>query len=106
MRTSVVSNTSLQKRIETYQMPLEKEHGPIIGGTTLRVKLGFKTAAAFRQAVKRDKLPVPVFKLPKRRGHFARVIDIATWLAEIDEMVENSKQFTKRTDQPNTELAS
>lgn len=36
---------------------------------------------AFRQALARNTVPIRVFGLPKRRGKFAFVEDVAYWLA-------------------------
>lgn len=55
--------------------------GPIVGNDDLCAALGYPSREAFRQALARGQVPVPVFALPKRRGKFALVKDIATWLA-------------------------
>lgn len=50
-----------------------------MGGARLTCILGYPSQAAFRQAVARG-VPVPVFTIEGRRGKFAHVHDIATWL--------------------------
>jgi len=55
--------------------------GPTLGGEDLWVALGYPSMEAFRQALSRGLLPVPVFSLPHRRGKFALVKDVAQWLA-------------------------
>lgn len=60
---------------------LLKEYGPMLFGDSLRRALGYVSADAFRQAVSRGSIPVPVFALPKRRGKYALVKDVALWLA-------------------------
>lgn len=56
-------------------------HGPMLGNDDLRVALGYPSREAFRQALTREQVPVPVFSLPRRRGKFALVKDVAAWLA-------------------------
>jgi hypothetical protein len=60
---------------------------PLLGGAQLWRTLGFRTAAAFRQALHRKTLPVPVFSLPGRSGKFARRVDVDQWLAQIDALI-------------------
>ena len=61
---------------------LIEQYGPILGGKNLSNVLGFPSIAAFRQALWRKRIPVPVFSLPQRRGKFALSRDVAVWLAE------------------------
>ncbi|MBB5393050.1 MULTISPECIES: hypothetical protein [unclassified Herbaspirillum] len=56
-------------------------YGPLMSGDDLRNALGILTKEAFRQALVRKTLPVPVFPLENRRGKFALTIDVANWLA-------------------------
>ncbi|KZW99040.1 hypothetical protein JL49_19615 [Pseudoalteromonas luteoviolacea] len=58
------------------------KHGPIIGGTELYIALGFSSASAFRQAVRRKTIPNIVFSLESRKGKFALTFDVAEWLAK------------------------
>jgi hypothetical protein len=55
---------------------------PIISSENLKAVLAYGTVDAFRQAIVRKKLPVPLFEMENRRGKFALVKDIATWLVE------------------------
>lgn len=55
---------------------------PIIGDEQLQKALGYKTLNAFRQAVSRKTVPVPVFTMEKQHGKFALVKDVAQHLAE------------------------
>lgn len=64
------------------EIDLFNRYGPMIGGNDLRAVLGFPSMEALRQALSRGKLPVAVFKLPRRRGNFALVKDVAKWLAQ------------------------
>jgi hypothetical protein len=42
--------------------------------------LGYPSQGAFRQALARGRIPVPVVTIEGRRGRFAQVADIARWL--------------------------
>lgn len=60
---------------------MERQYGPLLGGTALYRALGLPSAAAFRQAAGREALPVQVFSIPHRRGRFALTREVALWLA-------------------------
>lgn len=62
---------------------LLSHYGPMIGQDELRQVLGYATMDAFRQALSRRQLPVPVFALPNRRGKYALAKDVAVWLASM-----------------------
>lgn len=57
-------------------------HGPLLSGPELVRALGFRNAAALRQARHRGHLAVRVFSLPNRKGPFAMTSDVADWLYE------------------------
>lgn len=65
--------------IESY---LFDRHGPLLADDALRIALGYKTTDAFRQALTRKTVPVPVFSIKNRRGKYALVKDVASWLAQ------------------------
>jgi hypothetical protein len=56
-------------------------HGPVLAGNDLYRALGFRSAAAFRQAKSRRQVGVRVFNLPHRRGVFAYSHEVADWLS-------------------------
>lgn len=58
-------------------------YGPIVGGARLSRALGYPSPEAFRQALVRGRVPVPVFTIPGRRGKFAHVRDIARWAHQL-----------------------
>jgi len=62
---------------------LLKLHGPIMTGDHLLKALGYVSQEALRQSIVRDTVPVPIFKMEKRRGYFVLVKDIASYLATI-----------------------
>jgi hypothetical protein len=66
-------------RIADFEFDDPYASSPLIGGAELERLLGFKTSGAFRQAVHRNTLPIPVFSLANRRGKFAFKKDIAEW---------------------------
>lgn len=64
-------------------LELNEKYGQLLGGNDLWKVLGYPTAEAFRQACSREVLPVNVFSIPHRRGKFAKVRDVATWLESL-----------------------
>jgi len=66
--------------LEELESRLTRSLGAIVGGITLSRTLGYRTQGAFRQALARKRVPVPVFALEGRRGRFAYTGDIARWL--------------------------
>jgi len=60
---------------------LMERYGPLLSNDNLRVALGFVSMDAFRQALARKTMPIPVFPLPNRRGKYALVKDVAIWLS-------------------------
>lgn len=63
------------------------ENGPIVSGKALWETLGFRSAAAFRQAKAQGRLGLPVFSIPNRRGTFAYAEDVATWIKNLSKEV-------------------
>lgn len=70
--------TDLAKDLER---DLHEQHGPLIANKALSAALGYPSMNAFRQALVRRTVPVPVFTPENRRGKFALVKDVAAWLA-------------------------
>lgn len=67
---------------ELLERELMGRHGPLISNDDLRVALGYVSMDAFRQALARKTMPIPVFPLPNRRGKYALVKDVALWLSQ------------------------
>jgi hypothetical protein len=61
---------------------LSERYGEVIGGRTLWHALGYKTSSAFKQALARKSLSLPIFFMPGRKGHFALTRDVADWLVQ------------------------
>lgn len=57
-----------------------KQYGPVMNGKDLYLSLGFKTYSAFYRAMQLKELGVDVFRLPKRRGWFAKTTEVASWI--------------------------
>lgn len=70
--------SSLAKDLED---DLISRYGPMLSNETLRIALGYPSKEAFRQALSRNRVPIPVFSLPKQRGKYALAKDVAAWLA-------------------------
>lgn len=64
-------------------LELTEKYGQLLGGHDLWKILGYPTAEAFRQACTREVVPINVFSIPRRRGKFARVRDVAIWLESL-----------------------
>ncbi|WP_217807044.1 hypothetical protein [Andreprevotia lacus] len=57
-------------------------HGPMLPSRVLWKVLGYSSAAAWRQSIRRQTVPVPIFKLEGRSGYFALSRDVAQWMAQ------------------------
>lgn len=57
----------------TIEKELFDRYGPLIADDALRIALGYKTTDAFRQALTRKTVPIPIFTFPNRRGKYALV---------------------------------
>jgi hypothetical protein len=64
-------------------MDIQRQYGPLVGGADLLQILGFPSSEAFRQALSRGSIPVPIFAIPNRRGKFALAQDLAVWLTQL-----------------------
>lgn len=83
------SNESLVTLLERDLVQL---HGPLMTGEVLRLALGYPSKDAFRQAIARKTIPIPVFGIEKRRGKFALTKDVAVWI------VAQRERVTARSD--------
>lgn len=68
----------LQQALENDLLRL---YGPVLTGEDLQKVLGYRTRDAYRQAVARKVVPVPLFEMAQRRGKFALAKDVACYLA-------------------------
>lgn len=81
-RPALTMNALIQLTHEI-ERSLFDRHGPLMADDNLRIALGYKSMEAFRQAMSRGTLGVPVFSIPHRRGKYALVKDVAAWLATL-----------------------
>ena len=63
---------------------IKEKYGEIIGGYDLAKLLGYKSTAAFRQAISRKQIPFSTFNIENRKGKFAYTNDVIYWLANLD----------------------
>lgn len=71
---------TLAKELEESLMNL---HGSqVLTGTDLQKAMGYRSLDSLRQAILRKTFPIPVFNFPNRRGKYALVKDIASYLAQ------------------------
>jgi len=61
---------------------LECQYGLVIPARDLARLLGYRTSAAFRQAVRRQTLDLNTFFIRGRRGRYARAADVVAWLTK------------------------
>ena len=60
---------------------LTTRYGTMLGSGDLWREIGYRSPNAFRQALLRGTLDLPVFAVEGRRGRFALVRDVAVWIA-------------------------
>ncbi|MFC6187688.1 hypothetical protein ACFPZE_07080 [Pseudoxanthomonas mexicana] len=58
-------------------------HGELMDSQALVALFKFGSERSFRRSASKGALPVTVFRVPGRRGWFARTRDVAAWLAEL-----------------------
>lgn len=59
---------------------LSRQYGSLLASADLVKVLGYRSSGAFRQAMVRGTVPVPLFTIPHRRGHFALALEVAAWM--------------------------
>lgn len=60
---------------------LTTRYGTMLGSRDLWREIGYRSPNAFRQALLRGTLDLPVFAVEGRRGRFALARDVAAWIA-------------------------
>lgn len=63
---------------------IKEKYGEIIGGYDLAKLLGYKSTAAFRQAISRKQIPFSTFNIENRKVKFAYTNDVICWLANLN----------------------
>ncbi|HBO1833585.1 TPA: hypothetical protein L4G11_001266 [Pseudomonas aeruginosa] len=72
---------------------LTARYGTMLGSRDLWRELGYRSPSAFRQALLRGSLDLPVFEVEGRRGRFALARDVAAWIAR--QRLGSLSTFTK-----------
>lgn len=86
----MAATTTSESLAELLERGLMQQYGPLIANDDLRQALGYPSKEAFRQALVRRSVPVPVFDVVNRRGKFALSVDVARWLAAQRERAVNN----------------
>ena len=60
-------------------------HGELVSGKALRMLLGFQSERTYLRAIQENNIPVALVKLEGRKGHFARIRDVAHWLCRLND---------------------
>lgn len=61
---------------------LTERYGLMLPSRVLWKLLGYPSTDAWRKAIQRKTIPVPIFKIPERSGYFALSRDVAVWIAK------------------------
>jgi len=81
-----MSKDQISQKQDELKKELEEDllriHGPLLTAEALWKLLGYQSRSAFKQAVSRNHVPVPLFDIEHRRGKFALAKDLAAFLAE------------------------
>lgn len=81
MTNATLDETDVQQIADELSERLTTQYGGVLGSTALIKELGYPSSGSFQQALGRGTVPVPVFRIPHRRGSFALARDVAVWLS-------------------------
>lgn len=70
--------------LEVVTKDLLAVHGEFVSGKALRLLLGFRSDRTYLKAIQEKKVPVLLIRLEGRKGHFARVRDVARWICSFN----------------------
>lgn len=73
--------TDLEVLTTVIEQSLSERYGTMVGSRDIWRELGYRSPSAYRQALARGTLDLPVFVVAGRRGKFALAQDIALWIA-------------------------
>jgi hypothetical protein len=77
-----MDNNQKNKLALELEKDLTTKYGVILSSSVLVQILGYSNPEAFRQSLSRKTIPIPIFKIQNRRGHFALAKDVAMWIAQ------------------------
>jgi hypothetical protein len=83
-QTMTSDSNTLEARADKLERWLILEFGPVLKGAPLRQLLGYTSANAFRQAVHRRTIPVPLAVQDGQIAWSALTRDVARWMAKIE----------------------
>lgn len=78
--TVSLSSSSANGSPEEVGSSLLALHGELMDSQALAALFKFRSGRAFRRSASKGALPVSVFRVPGRRGWFARTRDVGLWL--------------------------
>lgn len=70
---------TLAKELEN---ALIERHGLMVSSRSLWKILGYLSSEAWRKAIQRKTIPIPIFQIPDRHGYFALSCEVAAWVAK------------------------
>ncbi|KZN60873.1 hypothetical protein [Pseudoalteromonas luteoviolacea] len=66
-----------------FEKILVAKYGVLIPLSEVWRVLGYPSHNAYRKAIQKKELPIPVFQIDNRKGRFAFSIDVANWMNRI-----------------------
>lgn len=73
---------------EALEIKYLRAFGAVLSAAQTAQVLGYRSTATLAKARSRGQLPIQMFPLPHRRGLFANTVEIATWIASKQQLVE------------------
>ncbi len=77
---------------------LTERYGLMLPSRVLWKLLGYPSTDAWRKAIQRKTIPVPIFQIPERNGYFALSRDVAVWIAKARMSAEESTEGGSQCD--------
>lgn len=88
-------NNEIERLSQQLEGELVEIYGHLLTNDSLEKLLLYPSKEAFRKAVTRKQVPVPLFKIPNRHGRFALTKDVARYLATQRCLSSNSLEEEK-----------
>lgn len=71
-----------QELVSEIEAHLTARYGVMMNSAALSRELAYPSTTAFRVAVARGTVEIPLFSIPNRKGKFALAKDVAHWIAQ------------------------